>query len=129
MFITGASLVKNLPAMQEVQETQFPSLGYEDPLEKEILTHSIILTRKILWTEEPGRLQSLGLQRVRHDEWLNIHMHAHTHMFIILNHNIGLSENFSLSSEYVENFFLEVGEVAAKGWKLSAKCFRLEFKV
>ena len=56
-------------------------------------------------------------------------MHAHTHMFIILNHNIGLSENFSLSSEHVENFFLEVGEVAAKGWKLSAKCFRLEFKV
>ena len=48
MFITGASLVKNLPAMQEVQETHFPSLGYEDPLEKEILTHSIILTRKIL---------------------------------------------------------------------------------
>ena len=48
MFITGASLVKNLPAVQEVQETQFPSLGYEDPLEKEILTHSIILTRKIL---------------------------------------------------------------------------------
>ena len=56
MFITGASLVKNLPSVQEVQETQFRSLGHKDPLEKEILTHSIILARKIPWTEEPGRL-------------------------------------------------------------------------
>ena len=56
MFITGASLVKNLPAVQEVQETQFLSLGHKDLLEKEILTHSIILARKIPWTEEPGRL-------------------------------------------------------------------------
>ena len=45
--------VKNLP---ETQETQFRSLGHKDPLEKEILTHSIILARKIPWTEEPGRL-------------------------------------------------------------------------
>jgi len=53
--------------MQEKQETQFPSLGQEDPLEKEMATHSSILAWKIPWTEEPGRLQSVGLQRVRHD--------------------------------------------------------------
>ena len=56
--------VKNLPAMQE---TWVPSLGGEDPLEKEMATHSSILAWKIPWTEEPGRLQSMGSQRVRHD--------------------------------------------------------------
>ena len=64
----GASLVaqmlKNLPAMQE---TQVLSLGQEDPLEKGISTHSSVLAWKIPWTEEPGGLQSTGLQRVRHD--------------------------------------------------------------
>ena len=59
-----AQLVKNPPAMQE---TQVRSLDREDPLEKETATHSDILAWKIPWTEEPGRLQSMGLQRVRHD--------------------------------------------------------------
>ena len=59
-----AQMVKNLPAMQE---TQIFSLGQEDPLEKGMATHSSILAWRILWTEEPGRLQSMGLQRVRHD--------------------------------------------------------------
>ena len=59
-----AQLVKNLPA---VQETQVRSLGWEDPLEKEMATHSSILAWKISWTEEPGGLQSMGLQRVGHD--------------------------------------------------------------
>ena len=53
--------------MQETQETWFRSLGQEDPLEKEMETHSSILTWEIPWTEEPGGLQSMGLQRVRHD--------------------------------------------------------------
>ena len=57
-------LVKNLPA---VQETWVWSLGGEDPLEKEIATHSSILAWKIPRTEEPGGLQSMGLQRVMHD--------------------------------------------------------------
>ena len=57
-------LVKNLPA---VWETQVPSLGWEALLEKEMATHSRTLAWKIPWTEEPGRLQSLGSQRVRHD--------------------------------------------------------------
>ena len=46
---------------------QAPSLGQEDPLEKEMATHSNILAWEIPWTEEPGGLQSMGLQRVRHD--------------------------------------------------------------
>ena len=54
-----AQTVKNLPAMQE---TQVQSLGREDPLEKEMATHSSILALRIPWTEEPGRLQSKGLQ-------------------------------------------------------------------
>ena len=52
-------MVKNLPA---VQETRVRSLGQEDPLEKEMATYSSILAWKILWIEEPGRLQSMGLQ-------------------------------------------------------------------
>ena len=52
-------MVKNLPAMQE---TQVQSLGQEDPLEKEMATHSSILAWEIPWTGEPGRVQSMGLQ-------------------------------------------------------------------
>ena len=59
-----AQRVKHLPAMQE---TWVQSLGQEDPLEKEIATHSSTLAWKILWTEKPGRLQSMGSQRVGHD--------------------------------------------------------------
>ena len=87
-----AQLVKNIPAMQEtwvrslgwkdpltslvaqtekrlpaVRETRVRSLGWEDPLEKEMETHSSTLAWKIPWTEEPGGLQSMGSQRVRHD--------------------------------------------------------------
>ena len=63
-------MVKNLPAMQE---TCVQSLSWEDPLEKEMATHSSILPWRILWTEEPGRLQSMGLQRVRHDRMTITH--------------------------------------------------------
>ena len=55
---------KNPPA---VQESLVRSLGWEDPLEKEMATHSSIFTWRILWTEELGGLQSLGSQKVRHD--------------------------------------------------------------
>ena len=50
-----------------MQETQVPALGWEDPLEKEMATHSNTLAWKIPWTEESGRLQSMELQRVGHD--------------------------------------------------------------
>ena len=59
-----AQTVKRLPAMQG---TWVLSLGWEDPLEKEMAIHSSIFAWKIPWMEEPGRLQSMGLQRVRHD--------------------------------------------------------------
>ena len=59
-----AQRVKRLPAMWE---TWVQSLGWEDPLEKEMATHSSTLAWKILWTEKPGRLQSMGSQKVRHD--------------------------------------------------------------
>ena len=59
-----AQMVKRLPAMWE---TWVQSLGWEDPLEKEMATHSSTLAWKIPWVEGPGGLQSIGLQRVRHD--------------------------------------------------------------
>ena len=60
----AAQMLKNLPAMLE---TQVWSLGWEDPLEKRMAAHSSILAWRIPWTEEPGGLQSMGLQRVRHN--------------------------------------------------------------
>ena len=59
-----AQTVKNLPA---VRENWVPSMGQEDPLEKGMAMHPGILAWKIPWIEEPGGLQSMGLQRVRHD--------------------------------------------------------------
>ena len=59
-----AQTVKRLPTMREIRVR---SLGQEDPLEKEMATHSRTLAWKIPWTEKPGRLQSMGLQRVGYD--------------------------------------------------------------
>ena len=59
-----AQTVKRLSTMRE---TRVLSLGWEDPLEKEVATHTSILAWRIPWTEEPGRLQSMGLQRVGHN--------------------------------------------------------------
>ena len=61
---SSAQMVKRLSTMRE---TQVLSLGWEDPLEKEMATHSSILAWRILWTEESGGPQSMGSQRVRHD--------------------------------------------------------------
>ena len=66
-----AQAIKNLPAMQE---TGVRSLDQEDPLEEEMATHSSILAWGIPWTEEPGRMQSMGLQRRTQE-----HTHTHTH--------------------------------------------------
>ena len=63
----GGSVVKNLPAAQEPQEMRVRSLDREDPLEEGVASHSSILAWRIPWTEEPGGLQSMGFQRVRHD--------------------------------------------------------------
>ena len=67
-----AHVVKSLPWMQE---TWVWSMGWEDPLEKRMATHSSILSWRIPWTEEPGGLQSMELQKVRHDWVTNIHKH------------------------------------------------------
>ena len=70
-----AQRVKNLPAMQE---TWVQSLGREDPLKKEMVTHSSTLAQRIPWTEAPGGLRAIGLQRVRHTEQLDFHIHTFT---------------------------------------------------
>ena len=70
-------MVKNLPAMQE---TWVQSLGWEDPLEKVMETHNSILDWRILWTEEPGRLQSMGVTK----SWTQLsNTNTHTHTRII----------------------------------------------
>ena len=71
-----AQKVKNLP---EIQESWVRSLGSEDPLEKGTGTHSSILSWRIPWTEEPARLQSMGLQRVKHSRVTFTHTYTHTH--------------------------------------------------
>ena len=64
----GASLVaQTVKCLSVMQETGVRSLGWEDPLDKEMAAHSSTLARKIPWTEEPGRLQSMGLQGVGQD--------------------------------------------------------------
>ena len=63
----GGSAVKNLPAVQKMQKTQFRSLGKEDALEEGMAAHSSILAWRIPWTEEPSGLQSMGPKRVGYD--------------------------------------------------------------
>ena len=73
-----AQRVKHLPAMQE---TRLQSLGWEDPLEKKIATHSSILAWRISWREEPGGLQSTGPQRVGHDWATSLSQYCYCFMF------------------------------------------------
>ena len=60
-------MVQTVKHLSTIRETQVRSLGQEDPLEKEMTTHSSILAWRISWTEEPGGLQSMGLQKVGQD--------------------------------------------------------------
>ena len=65
----GGPVVKKVHlSVQEMQETRVWSLGLEDPLEEGMATHSSILAWRVIWTEEPGGLQSMGSRRVRHDQ-------------------------------------------------------------
>ena len=73
-----AQTVKHLPAMCE---TWVRSLGQEDPLEKEMATHSSTLAWKIPWTEEPCKLQSTGSQRVGHDSATSLHLLSTSNCF------------------------------------------------
>ena len=63
----GASAVKNLPEMQKSQETQVRSLGWANPLEEGMTPYSSILAYRIPWIDEPGGLQSIGMQKVGHN--------------------------------------------------------------
>ena len=67
MGFPGGSVVKNPPAVQEMQDTQVSSLGWEDPLKEEMATHSSVLAWNIPWTQKPGSLWSMGSQRVGHN--------------------------------------------------------------
>ena len=77
--VVTAQRVKNLPAMQETQETWVRSLGWEDPLEQEMATLSSILAWRVLWREEPGGLQSMGCKGSDRTEQL-----THTHRLVYL---------------------------------------------
>ena len=79
--------------MQETQETQVQSLGQEDPLEEEMATHSGILACKISWTAEPGRLQTMGSQRVRHN-WATELYHQVERYFMIREKQILMTSDF-----------------------------------
>ena len=70
--LPGDSVVKNPPAMQQLQETQVHSLGWEDPLEEEMQSTLVFFAWKIPWTEEPGGLQSMALQ-----SWKQLNEHTH----------------------------------------------------
>ena len=93
-------------------ETQVRSLGGEDPLEKEMATYSSILAWKIPWTEEPGRLQSIGLQRAEHD-WActrsHTHTHTHTHTGCLIVSGVNLPSPIFLSSCTFKNLRLHRG--------------------
>ena len=111
--------VKNLSVMQK---TQIQSLGWEDPLDKEMATHSSILTWRIPWTQEPGELQSMRSQRVGHDWGTNpslpytrarAHTHTHTQTITIAggkgetkDHMIRFSDTEHKDTEKIENDFI-----------------------
>ena len=113
-------MVKNLPPMQK---TRVQSLGWEFPLEKEKTIHSHILECRIPWIEKPGRLQSLGSQRVRHDWATNIHTHiifqcmAETQ----INHNPAEAEAPILWPPNMKNQLIGKDPDAGTDWKQEEK--------
>ena len=98
-----AQTVKSLPAMWEIWVW---SLGWEDPLEKEMVTHSSILAWRILWTEEPGRLQSTGSQRVRHDWGTNFHFQGYRFSSLFLNSFVITHNSFPLPLPSPSNWLM-----------------------
>ena len=89
-------MVKNLPVKQELQDTQVQSLGQEDSLEEGMAIHSSILVWRIPWTEDPGGLQSIGSQRVKHD-WSDLACTHADHKYCCQNSDLGIWL-FTLSS-------------------------------
>ena len=103
---SGASLVaqmlKNF-ACNVGWETQVQSLGWEDPLEKGIETHSSILAWRIPWTEEPGGLQSMGLQRVGHD-WVTNTFTSHIVQYLALRWKPHLTQRYPYLRKKFDQF-------------------------
>ena len=91
----GVSAVKNLPAKKEPEEMRFWSLGWEDLLGKEKATHSSILSWKTPWTEEPGGLQSIALQRVWRD-WSDLAYSIYTYTYDTYSYKITVCDNHYL---------------------------------
>ena len=110
-------MVKNLPAMQE---TMLRSLGQEDLLEKGRAIHSSILAWRIAWTEKPGRLQSVGLQRVRHDWATNTHIYVKMKIliFISITH---FYRDFSWTYKFIF-FLLNLKVIQTFSWQLKVEC-------
>ena len=91
------NVAQMLKHLLEMQETWVQSLGWEDPLEKEMAAHSSTLAWKIPWTAEPGRLLSMGSQRVRHDEGISLSLPVYLlsfHQFPNLHNNSTAQEIF-----------------------------------
>ena len=106
----GSSMVKNLPAMLE---TWVWSLGQEDPLEKGKTIYSSILAWRIPWTEEPGRLQSMDSQRVRHN-WLTLVM-LFLHIHVLFQKNL---KNLRVNQLYSNKIFFKLHTQDLKDLKL-----------
>ena len=105
-----AQMVKHLPT---VRETWVRSLGWEDLLEKEINTHSSTLAWKIPWTEEPGRLQSMGLQRFRHDWATSLHS---LHSYILDHEKKYFSWNFNPKTQiHISHMVCELDSCLSNG--------------
>ena len=120
LSLVAQATVKNLLAKQE---TQVWSLDQEDPLEKGMAPHSSILAWRISWTEEPGKLQSTGSQRVRHDWATNTHIH--TCIFININCWWGSSQKVSLiismwKSKFKEFLFICSFSLLKRAYPISA---------
>ena len=108
--------------MKKMQETQVQSLVRENPLEEEMATHSSTLVWKIPWTEKPGRLQSMGSQRVRQD-WATEHTHTHTHTHTLVPKEQGWvqranTENCESEEQPTEQLMSEKAELVEKGKRI-----------
>ena len=123
-----AQQVKNPPAMQETQETEVGSLGWEEPLEKDMATHSSTLSWEVPWTEEPDGLQFMGLQRIRHNWTLHSPFQSNTEKASYLLHiklridPIRIVEDLNLKTVWV----FPCGLVAKT---LHSQCRRSGFKI
>ena len=78
-LLSSRGVAQRLNCLPPIWETWVQSMGWEDPLEKEMATHSSTLAWRIPWTEEPGRLQSVGSKKSDTTEWLHIHFQRENH--------------------------------------------------